>query len=307
VELRTASRHLSTVALQLWLFLLRQEIKLTKAQLGRLSLRNQRSTAPVVADSGSVVSVTSHGDRLPTVHLALESIAAGSVLPSRLILWVDIAEAFKNRSPGLERLVDRGLEICPSENFGPHTKYYPYLLSTDTFESPLVTADDDILYTRWWLEGLARSHHENPEVVNCYRAHCMRLASGAITPYQTWGPCRSTNPSYLHFATGVSGCIFPPSLLNKLKLAGSEFLQLCPKADDVWLHVNAVRGGFKTRQVWNRPLRFPIIPGSERSGLYHSNFLLAQNDVQIGNTYRPGDIAILESTAQHVKISDGLR
>jgi len=95
----------------------------------------------------------------------------------------------------------------------------------------------------------------------------------------------------------MSGCIYPPSLLNKLKHAGSEFLQLCPKADDVRLHVNAVRAGIKIRQVCNRPLRFPFVPGTQDSGLYHSNVLLARNDEQIGNTYTARDIAFLESTA----------
>jgi hypothetical protein len=246
-----------------------------------------------------VVSVTTHGDRLETIHMVLESIAAGSVLPSRLILWVDTPDAFGERFSGLKRLVDRGLEICRSDNFGPHTKYYPYLLSSETFEYPLVTADDDLLYSRFWLEGLVRSHHESPEAISCYRAHLMRVVSGAITPYNTWAPCKSTSPSFLHFATGVSGCIYPPSLLKKLKNAGSEFLQLCPKADDVWLHVNAVRAGIKIRQIRNRPLRFPIVPGTQESGLYHSNFLLARNDEQIGKTYTAGDIAFLESTATH--------
>lgn len=300
LEFRRTKTGLSTRALQVWLFLLRHETELTKLQLTRLRRHNQRSKASVIAPLGPVVSVTTYGARIHTVHLVLESIATGSVLPSRLILWVDTAEAFTNRSAGLERLVDRGLEIKLSDNFGPHTKYYPYLLSTDTFESPLVTADDDQLYTRWWLEGLVRAHEENPAMVNCYRAHLMGIANGAIAHYQKWRPCESTCPSFLHFATGVSGCIYPPSLLNRLKAAGSEFLQLCPKADDAWLHVNAVRAGMKTRQIWSRPLRFPFVPGTQGSGLYHTNVLLAQNDGQIGKTYTARDIAVLNASAAQI-------
>lgn len=298
MALRTARAGLSTRAVETWLFFLRHETKLTKFHLTRLRLRNERSKASVTAPGGPVVSVTTYGDRLRTVHLVLESIAAGSVLPSRMILWVDSEEAFANRTAGLQRLVDRGLEICRSENFGPHTKYYPYLLSTDTFESALVTADDDLLYNEWWLEGLVRANREDPGSVNCYRAHRVRLEKGAIAPYVTWGRCRTTESSFLHFATGVSGCIYPPSLLRRLKLAGSEFVQLCPKADDVWLHVNALRAGMRTRQVWDRPLRFPFVPGTQGTGLYHSNVLLARNDEQIRNTYTASDIAVLEAAAQ---------
>jgi hypothetical protein len=294
LNLRAAKLDLSSQVIQAWLFFLRNETKVTKFQLTRLRSRNERSKDLVVAPGGPVVSVTTYGERLNTVHLALESIAAGSVLPSRLILWVDSAEGFANRSAGLKRLVERGLEIYLSDNFGPHTKYYPYLLSTDTFDVPLVTADDDLLYSRWWLEGLVRSHREHPEEVNCYRAHRIGLANDAITPYQTWEPCRSSEAGFLHFGTGVSGCIYPMSLLKRLKLAGDEFMQLCPKADDVWLHVNALRAGMKTRQIWSRPLRFPFVPGTQGSGLYHSNVLLARNDEQIRSTYTTEDIAVLE-------------
>jgi hypothetical protein len=297
LELRTAKLDLSTQLIQMWLFFLRHETKFTKLHLTRLRSRNESSKASVVARQGPVISLTTYGDRLRSVHLVLESIAAGSVLPSRLILWVDSDEAFTHRTPGLERLVGRGLEICRSDNFGPHTKYYPYLLSTNTFEVPLVTADDDLLYSRWWLEGLVRSNRKNPGAVNCYRAHRIQFDGPELAPYQAWKPCRSTDPSFLNFATGVSGCIYPPALLSKLKLAGSAFQELCPKADDVWLHANALRAGLKTRQIWNRPLRFPFVPGTQDSGLYHSNVLLARNDEQIRSTYTPEDIVSLSFAA----------
>lgn len=297
MTLRTAKIDLPSQAIRAWLFILRNETKVTKCQVTHLHSRNERSKKLVIAPGGPVVSITTYGERLSTVHLAVESIAAGSVLPSRLILWVDSPEAFANRSPGLARLVERGLEIRLSDNFGPHTKYYPYLLSTDTFETPFVTADDDLLYSRWWLEGLVRSNREYPEAVNCYRAHRIGLSNGALAPYHTWAKCRSTEPEFFHFATGVSGCVYPPSFLKRLKLAGSEFLRICPKADDVWLHFNALRAGMKTRQIWSHSLRFPFVPGTQDSGLYHSNVLLDRNDEQIRNTYTTEDIHFLEESA----------
>lgn len=295
MEVLNEKLDVSTRVVLSWLFILRHETKYTKIHLTLLDRRNQHSKAAVVGSGGPVVSVTTHGERLKAVHLVLESIAAGSTLPSRLILWVDRPESLAHPSLGLRRLVDRGLEIRLSDNFGPHTKYYPYLLSADRLDCPLVTADDDLLYSKWWLEGLVRSHNESPEEVNCYRAHLMRLADGTISPYRTWGRCESTSPSFLHFATGTSGCIYPPSLQKQLKLAGPEFLDCCPKADDVWLHVNAVRAGIKIRQVCNRPLRFPVVPGTQQVGLYRDNCSLERNDEHIRKTYTTADIALLES------------
>jgi hypothetical protein len=76
-------------------------------------------------------------------------------------------------------------------------------------------------------------------------------------------------------------------------------MQLCPKADDVWLHANALRAGNKIRQVWTRPLRFPFAPGTQDGGLYHSNVILARNDDQIRNTYTAADVTLLENAAAH--------
>ena len=243
----------ATYRVRTWLFLSRQDTRFTKLNIRRLRLQNVRATSSVVAAEGPVVSLTSYGERVNTVYLAIESIAAGSVLPSRIILWLDDLETLKNRPPSLKRLEARGLEVSLCAKFGPHTKYYPYLLSQDNFNVPLVIADDDVLYTRWWLAGLQAAYVQNPRVVSCYRAHIVRLTHGAVQPYQMWGRCESTEPSFYHFATGVSGCIYPTRLLPKLKLAGPDFLQLCPKADDIWLHANALRAGFKIRQIHERP------------------------------------------------------
>ncbi len=296
---RSNADELSTRAMEAWLFLLRHETKYTKILLRRLALRNQHSTTPVVAAGGPVLCLTSYGERLRSVHLAIESIATGSSLPSRLILWVDTCEALDHPVPGLARLVKRGLEIRLTSNYGPHTKYFPYVQSTDLFEMPLVTADDDLLYNEWWLADLIAANKTFPHVVNCFRAHRIGVADGRIAPYQTWKRCHSTEPSALHFATGVSGCIYPPSLLDALKRAGTEFIDICPKADDVWLHANALRAEIPVRQVRSRPLRFPFVPGTQKSGLYHENVLLSRNDEQIQQTYTAADIAALEGASAY--------
>lgn len=289
-----AEFSIPTFAVRIGLFVLRHEAKVTHIQQSKLQRRNERNKGLVVAPGGPVVSMTTYGGRLNTVHLALESIAAGSVLPSRLVLWVEEKDAYKTRSPGLKRLVDRGLEIHLSESFGPHTKYFPYLLSAESFDTPLVTGDDDLLYSRWWLEGLVRAYESHPLHLNCYRAHSVSLTDGDFAPYREWPQCLSSQPSYLHFPTGVSGCIYPKRLQEALKSEGKHFLETCPKADDVWIHVNALRAGIKVRQIRNHPLRFPLVPGTQGTGLYHSNVFENGNDAQIRRTYSKDDISILQ-------------
>ena len=172
--------------------------------------------------------MTTHGKRIETVYLAIESIANGEFLPARLILWLDDARLFGNLPDSLRRLQDRGLEVHLTENFGPHTKYYPYLLSTDSLDVPLVIGDDDVMYSRWWLTGLVNAWRQNPAVVSCWRAHVVPVINGVIQPYRTWNPCTSTVPRYRHFATGVAGCIYPPALLQGLKAEDLPSLRSAP-------------------------------------------------------------------------------
>ena len=61
-----------------------------RRDLRRLALRNRFSRASIVDPTSTfVVTMTTHGARLRDVHVALESIARGTVLPARVILWLD--------------------------------------------------------------------------------------------------------------------------------------------------------------------------------------------------------------------------
>jgi hypothetical protein len=279
-------------AMHFWLLLLRQDTKFTRFNIRRLRNRNLGSQSSVVAPGGPVVSLTTFGPRIETVYLTIESIGAGSLLPSQLILWIQDSQTYQNRPQSLRNLEARGLEVRLTEEYRSHTKYFPYLLSSDAFNRPLATADDDVLYASWWLAGLAKSHDQDPSVIHCYRAHRMRLVNGAINPYLKWQVCDSTKPSHLNFATGSAGVIYPAEFLAHLKRAGDQFLTLCPLADDVWLHVNALRAGFKIRQASHRRVEFPTIPGTEETGLFHTNWAQG-NDEQIKKTYTKEDIARL--------------
>lgn len=253
-----------------------------------LGLQSRSSTAMLV-DPGatSEVSLTSYGDRLATVHLTIESIGRGSVRPHRLTLWTDPGITEDELPTSLKRQIRRGLEVYASPAaYGPHTKYFPYLLSTAAPRSySLVTADDDTLYPHSWLDRLQRESQRTPNEIVCYRAHRVIVRNQCLAPYATWPPVRTTEPSAANFATGVSGVIYPPSFLDRLAADGTGFLVSCPKADDIWLHSRAVAHGFLVRQVHSRPLKFPEIARTQRVALHRSNTGQNQNDPQIELTY----------------------
>ena len=82
---------------------------------GYFYLLNIYGRAAITKPEGPVVSLTTYGARLRTVCLAIESIARGRVLPSRIILWIDDKSVIGNLPPAIRRLVQRGLEVrfCP--------------------------------------------------------------------------------------------------------------------------------------------------------------------------------------------------
>jgi hypothetical protein len=258
-----------------------------------LKLRNIFGRRPITHAGGPVVSLTSYGERIRTVHLAIESIGRGQIRPSRILLWLDDPLMIEKLSAGIRRLQSRGLEVRLCEDLGPHKKYYPYLESSRTIEVPLVTADDDVLYPSYWLQKLVQAHRQFPNGVNCYRARQIALGENGLAKYETWKPAESTDPSFCHCAIGVGGVIYPVPLQYLLKEQGTAFIGCCPRADDVWLHVQALRAGYKVRQIDNRCFELRYIPGTQTTALYHCNLDGGANDRQIRNTYKRSDFEAL--------------
>lgn len=256
-------------------------------------LRNRCTADRVTGDAPVVVSLTSYAERIRTVHLAIESMAYGTVRPRRVILWLREADVVADPPAALARLVRRGLEIRVTEDWGPHQKYFPYVRSLDRHELPLVIADDDVLYGRTWLEELLAVHERHPRDVVAHRAHRMRLEDGRIMPYATWHPGAPAGASVRTFATGTSGVLYPPYLLDALREAGTAFTACAPRADDVWLHAVALRQGAGTRPVGDGHTAYRPIPRALFRGLKMTNVLGGGNDMQIAATYSASDVGEL--------------
>ena len=251
---------------------------------------NRYGRSAITHPGGPVVSLTSHGSRVKRAHLAIESIGRGKMLPSRIILWIDVESLIDNLPIGLRRLQKRGLEVRLCKNYGPHKKYYPYLQSLAVIETPLVTADDDLLYPSYWLKRLVEAYRQRPDVVNCYRARVIKLNQNGLAKYQSWKLSKSTKASYRNFAGSGAGSIYPIPLQNVLKNRSAGFMNCCPRADDIWLHAEGLRAGYRVRQIYKKEFRLREIPGTQRVALHRSNQARGENDPQIAATYRSADI-----------------
>jgi hypothetical protein len=193
-------------------------------------------------------------------------------------------------------LRDRGLEILATDNYGPHKKYFPYV-KDKTPELPLVTADDDVIYPRYWLDLLVQKHRRLPDEIHCYRARRVLLDVNGLRPYADWPLCNSSDASHLNFVTGVSGALYPIAFLDALRGFGNAFVDKCPRADDVWLNLIAARSGHKVMQINPQAAEFEEIPGSQVQALWVTNQLGGENDRQLQLSYTAADIALLRSAS----------
>jgi hypothetical protein len=277
----------------------RKKVKRAGAVLSvrRLRRLTAKGKHPLTGDGPAVVSLTSHGRRVSDVAITIESIGAGRVRPSRLILWLDDERLFATLPTAIRAQMERGLEVRLSDNYGPHTKYFPYVRSLARHTLPLVTADDDIIYPSGWLAGLLEAHHEHPDLVSCYRAHVVGWEGDRLAPYNSWVRARDTLATTSRFATGVSGVIYPPEMLDDLAERGDAFRATCPRADDIWLHWVALRSGRLVRQLSPTPQHFPVIPGSQADALMNHNVDSGGNDEQLRALYDESDVALVRRAA----------
>lgn len=258
-----------------------------RLDLVRLELANRFSRRPVTDGNGtSVVTVTTHGARIERAYIALESIARGRVRPARVMLWLDDEAIFRALPASLRRLERRGLEVVLDLNsYKVHTKYYPYVKSVDNHVTPMVTADDDVLYPREWLSALQSEHARFPDDVICFRAHRIPVVGDALGPYKTWTPCNDGHAGIANLGTSVSGQLFPAPVVNAIKARGDAFRVLVPDADDLWLHVCTVEEDVATRQIGRQSITFPYVPGSQAAGLYLQNVWNGGNDDAVARIY----------------------
>lgn len=245
----------------------------------------------------TVISLTSHGRRLSSAVYCISSLLAGTHrLP--VYLWLDEEDYYRPWPAALDRLKERGLQVrCSDGKYGPHTKYYGAFQEFAGTGTRVITVDDDMMYPRWFVDKLLNAADADRECVVAYRAHTITLADGDIAAYKLWTATYTTEPSERHFATGVSGVLYPPSMVDYVAGLGTEFQEKAPTADDVWLNNCALRSDHLVRQVYPHPREFSVIPFSQKGALVRSNRWRGGNDAQIAATYTREDVEKLLAAA----------
>lgn len=249
-------------------------------------IANNGSLCP--AQNGCIVSLTSYGERINTVHLAIASIMDQTVQPDQVVLYLDKDTCSDPLPPELLTLCDRGLRIVRNvENIRGHKKYF-YAMQ-EYPDKTIVTIDDDVLYPRKALKQLITASKKYPKCVIARRVHRVIFdRQGKPLRYTDWlfayrGLRRKSNDNIL---TGCGGTLFPPQSLPVGALNADAIRRCALSADDIWLScalrsVNRViyRAAAGVSLFWE-------IAGTQTSALNRENIDEGGNDKAMGLTMK---------------------
>jgi hypothetical protein len=232
-----------------------------------------------------MVSLTTYGDRLQTVDLAIKSILAGSVQPNRIVLWLD-NDTNSVLPESLVELQNLGVEIRRGiENLGAHKKYF-YAFKENP-NSIVITIDDDVMYPTDTVETLLKGYNAHPGCIIARRVHRMLYDSNLkILPYQQWDWewQKGSDPRMDIIALGVGAVLYPPHPLRSDVLDADAIKAYAQPADDIWLKVNEVLKGIPTAWAPCDKVHPWTIPNSQKTALYSSNVGGGRNDLILRDT-----------------------
>ena len=140
------------------------------------------------------------------------------------------------------------LQVHWTANWGPYRKLLPLLErltpEQQALDPLLITADDDTLYPRDWLQRLVKAQ-EHFGCVVAFRGRQMVLAEGKVLPYRDWrvNDQRLLQPSLLTVPTGKDGICYRLSQLDWRVGDVEQALAIAGHADDLWFKTHTLLTG----------------------------------------------------------------
>lgn len=195
-----------------------------------------------------IISLTSFPEAIPYAVESIKSILQGSLLPDKIVLYLD-----SQKFP--DNIIPQELAILKSDNpifevrFDPsEIRSYKKLIPAlkDFPNDIIVTIDDDIHYPKNLLRDLVRLHKLLPHAIIAHRVRRIQLNK----PYSSWRKYkwydfifRKHHFDYFAMQTGVGGVLYPPKCLDEKMLDPTLFMKLAPTNDDIWFWAAAVSKG----------------------------------------------------------------
>lgn len=199
-----------------------------------------------------IVSLTSFPPRIQFVYHTIISLKQQSQRPYKIILWLsdeEFPEHEKDLPKKLISLQDDLFSIFWCKNIKSYKKLIPTLLKYPY--DIIVTADDDIIYKKEWLEILYQTHCEYPKDIICHRVTKIIKDENAKWATIPGGYEYYSGTCSLNKLCGGSGTLYPIYSLYPDVINEGLFMKLAPTSDDIWFWLMGVLNGSKVRAAKN--------------------------------------------------------
>jgi len=232
-----------------------------------IRIRKNITLSPIKDDS-TIVSLTSYGKRVKGSALyTIYSLLKQNVRPERVVLWLNEEEYNNdNITSDLRFLFDYGLDVRYAKDIRSYTKI---IHSLKLFpDKHIITADDDIYYTKNFVEEFVEAHRHHPKAIITGFAKDPTLdTNNQLKTYSDWPEYHHVPASFEYdknrlVPLGWAGVFYPSHVFDEEVTNEAVFTTLCPKADDIWLYIMGLRNNVEKR----------ILPDS-RIAYYHTDLL----------------------------------
>ncbi len=194
-----------------------------------------------------IVSLTTHGDRIHSVHLAIESIARQTIKPDAVVLWLAEDKFSDHTLPvNIKQQQASGLSVKYCEDIRSYKKLI-YTLK-EYPDDVIITVDDDCIYPPDMIERLVGAHQRYPDTICCNLARRMTLGNNnRFLKYNEWKYLVNANvPSFNVLPIGVGGILYFPGCFDVEVFNEKVFNELCAYADDIWFKMMTVKKNVKS-------------------------------------------------------------
>ncbi len=229
-----------------------------------------------------VVSLTTIPSRIEHVHLTIRSVLAQKAKPEKINLWIH-EDLKKLVTKDLKKLEGDIFEICYSKIDCPHLKLVEALSKYPNL--PIVTIDDDQIYSKYLLGELYQSHLIKPDRIISTISRLIKFDQEDFPlPYQDWPYVDKLNyEDRFLLPLGVFGVLYPPNCFHEDVSNMNLITQLSPKADDLWFKALSMIIGTEV-SIINKKINKPtLVLGTQKITLKNHNVSQDNNRTQWKN------------------------
>lgn len=200
-------------------------------------------------DRQIIISLTSHPPRIHSVHLTVNTLLQQDMKPDRVILWL-AREQFPDPSMLPKELLDLqrfGFEIQWYHDIRSYKKLVPALMEFP--DAIVVTADDDVYYSRSMLRILFEEHLAHPDEIICHEITRPCLGADLRLHADPGNGNYCGTSSYFNKVLGSHGVLYTADLLSGDVRDEACFMKEALTNDDIYFWAMAVRKGTRIRQA----------------------------------------------------------